>query len=532
MAKQFDTLVIGSGAAGLMYALRMAESGSVGVVTKRVRTESNTEYAQGGIAAVMDAEDTGAAHIRDTIVAGDGLNNREVVEICVTEGPDRVRELIDLGVGFTREDGELHLTREGGHSARRIVHARDMTGAEVQRALVEAASRHPNIQFFERHHAVDLISKRRLGLPGPDRCLGAYVLDVAANEIHTFQAKVVMLATGGAGKVYRYTSNPDIATGDGIAMAWRVGVPIVNMEFFQFHPTSLYHPHARNFLITEAARGEGGILRTLDGEAFMGRYHELADLAPRDVVARAIDAELKRLGHTHVLLDMTHLPSDELMTRFPGIHAKLSELGIDMRRDPIPVVPAAHYCCGGAQCDVWGRTSLAGLLVAGETSHTGLHGANRLASNSILEALVFAHRAAAVSGEIQDGAEDPFYVEVPDWRVGFATNPDEKVLITHAWDELRRLMWNYVGIVRSNKRLLRAQRRIYLLRQEIKDDYWSFVLTPDLIELRNLAAVAWLVVESAMTRRESRGLHYTVDYPNRDDDHWLRDTVLIKGRRS
>lgn len=547
MAQVFDALVLGSGAAGLSYALKMAEHGTVAVVTKAKRTDSNTSWAQGGIAVVVDQiEDSFQKHIEDSIIAGDGLNDVESVRICVEEGPSRLRELIALGVDFTRTSAEqkddlldgLDLTREGGHSARRVVHAKDMTGAAIQRALVVKASEHPNIKFFEESHAIDLITRRRLGLGGEDRCLGAYVLDVNNGKIDAFVAKTVLLATGGAGKVYRYTTNPDIATGDGIAMAYRAGAKVANMEFFQFHPTCLYHPQVRNFLITEACRGEGGILRRIDGTAFMEFYDERKDLAPRDIVARAIDSEMKKYGDPHVLLDMTHIDAHELTDRFPGIHARLMSLGIDMRTTPIPVVPAAHYCCGGVVVDHQARTSIKGLLGAGEVTHTGLHGANRLASNSLLEAVVFADRATQTTlhmwaeekaAEHDHGVIDP---NIPEWNTGNAQNVDEKVLVTHAWDEIRRLMWNYVGIVRSNKRLMRARDRLDILRQEIHDDYWRFVLTPDLIELRNITTVASLIVECALMRKESRGLHYTIDYPEHDDDNWLRDTVLTKGRRS
>jgi L-aspartate oxidase len=536
MAHVFDTLVLGSGAAGLTYALKMAETGTVAVVTKRDRMNSNTRWAQGGIAIVVDKTDSFESHIQDTMVAGDGLNNREIVRLCVEEGPARLKDLLAIGVEFTRnpDDGALDLTREGGHSARRVVHAKDMTGLSIEEALVRAASAHPNIRFFEDHHAVDLITKKRLGMRGDDRCLGAYVLDNKTQKIEVFAGRVVMLATGGAGKVYRYTTNPDVATGDGIAMAYRAGCPIANMEFFQFHPTGLYHPQAKNFLVTEACRGEGGILRRLDGTAFMGDYHPLKDLAPRDIVARAIDAELKRTGDEHVLLDLTHKDPKFLEDHFPGVHAELMKFGIDMRKQPIPVVPTAHYCCGGVVVDRDGRTSLPGLLAAGEVTHTGLHGANRLASNSLLEAVVFGHRAALVTKEIQASmGRTPFPdVQVPEWNTGFATDPDENVLVSHAWEEVRSLMWNYVGIVRSNKRLSRAHNRLALLEKEIREDYWNFVLTRDLIELRNIALVASLIVECATMRQESRGLHYTLDYPTRDDAHWLRDTVVTKGTRS
>jgi L-aspartate oxidase len=539
MALSFDTLVLGSGAAGLTYALKMAESGRVAIVTKRARMDGNTRWAQGGISIVVDDTDSFAAHIEDTMIAGDGLNHRDIVQICVEEGPARLAELLKYGVQFTRnpEDGALDLTREGGHSARRVVHAKDTTGFSIEEALIAAAAAHKNITFFEDHHAIDLITRRRLGLRGEDRCLGAYVLDNTHSRVEVFLGKVVMLATGGAGKVYRYTSNPDVATGDGIAMAYRAGCAVENMEFFQFHPTCLFHPAAKNFLVTEACRGEGGILRRLDGTAFMIDYDARKDLAPRDIVARAIDSELKRTGDSNVLLDMTHLAPAFLVEHFPGVHKQLMEFGIDMRTQPIPVVPAAHYCCGGVATDQNGMTSLPGLLVAGEAAHTGLHGANRLASNSLLEAVVFGHRASLVSREIQAGlgkldkAVASTGLEVPEWNTGFAKNPDENVLVAHAWDEIRSLMWNYVGIVRSNKRLDRARSRLALIEREVREDYWNFTLTRDLIELRNIALVATLVVECALQRHESRGLHYTLDYPEKDAVHWLRDTKMQKGMR-
>ena len=540
MSTSFDTLVLGSGAAGLTYALERAATGTVAVVTKRDRMSCNTRYAQGGIAIVVDKSDSFDAHVKDTIVAGDGLNDERVVRMCVEEGPARLAELLKLGVQFTRnpDDGALDLTREGGHTARRVVHAKDTTGLSIEEALVKAASAHPNITFFENHHAIDLITKRKLDASSSyrrrgeaDRCLGAYVLDATTNKIEAFLGRVVMLATGGAGKVYVYTTNPDVATGDGIAMAYRAGCPVANMEFFQFHPTALFHPDAKNFLITEACRGEGGILRRLDGTAFMADYHPMKDLAPRDIVARAIDSELKRTGDAHVVLDLTHLAPDFIEHHFPGVSSELLRFGIDMKTQPIPVVPAAHYCCGGVVVDTEGRTSLPGLLAAGEVTHTGLHGANRLASNSLLEAVVYGHRAARISAEIARDVPT-FSVEVPEWNTGFATDPDENVLVSHAWDEVRALMWNYVGIVRSNKRLTRAQSRLALLEKEIREDYWNFVLTRDLIELRNISLVASLVVECALMRQESRGLHYTLDYPTRDDAHWLRDTVVMKGSRS
>jgi L-aspartate oxidase len=538
MAHVVDTLVLGSGIAGLTYALRMAERGTVAVLTKSSQDLTNTAWAQGGIAAVLSDTDSFDSHVEDTIVAGDGLNRLDVVRICVEEGPERIQELMALGVKFDpSRDGSteahgLDLTREGGHSQRRVVHSKDMTGAAIQAALSNAVAQHPNIEVLEHRMAIDLITRARLGLQGPDRCLGAYVLDTRATSIDTYLAKSVLLATGGAGKVYLYTSNPDVATGDGISMAWRAGARVANMEFFQFHPTCLYHPEARTFLITEACRGEGGTLRRIDGEAFMSDYHDMADLAPRDVVARAIDSELKRSGDDHVVLDMTHLDAPFVEDHFPGVFKRLMDVGIDMRTQPIPVVPAAHYCCGGVVSDVWGRTNIPGLLVAGETAHTGLHGANRLASNSLLEGLVFSERAARITEEIQGGADLNLEPDIPDWNPGLATDPDELVLVSHAWDAVRRLMWNYVGIVRSNRRLERAKRRLSLLQEEIKSDYWNFTLTQDLIELRNLAVVADLVIDCAMARRESRGLHYTLDYPFKDEDMSSRDTVMIRGRRA
>lgn len=532
---RFDVLVIGSGVAGLSFALDMASKASVAVLAKRDLHNTNTMWAQGGIAAVLDPSADGfAQHVQDTLVAGAGLCRREVVELVVREGPDAIAQLVARGVDFDRTaHGDLHLTREGGHSARRIAHQADHTGRAIETALVDAVRNHPNIQLFEHHQAVDLITRSRLargrgrGVPGGrhDRVLGAYVLNIEAQRVDAFTASVVCLATGGAGKTYLYTSNPDVATGDGLAMAWRAGAKVANMEFFQFHPTCLYHPQAKNFLISEACRGEGGILRNLRGEPFMSRYDGRKDLAPRDIVARAIDSELKQSGDEHVWLDMTHCKESFLREHFPMIHERCASLGIDIARQPIPVVPAAHYQCGGVLVGLSGETSIAGLLAIGEVACTGLHGANRLASNSLLEACVYARRASALASNWLE-PQSAEALQVPAWDTGTAGDADEQVVVSQSWDEIRRLMWNYVGIVRTTRRLLRAQRRLALLYQEVREDYWRFLLTPDLVELRNITAVAQLIVESALARRESRGLHFTADYPETDDEAWGRDTIL------
>jgi L-aspartate oxidase len=527
-----DFLVIGTGVAGLSFALEASAHGDVLVVTKRSAEESNTKYAQGGIAAVLSAGDSFDAHIADTLRAGAGLCHDIVVKLCVEEGPARIRMLRDIGAKFDRVDGagpgdpsdaDLDLHLEGGHSARRVAHAADMTGREVERALLEAVARSPRVRMLENHTAVDLITMAKYG--GPEVCAGAYVLDVGTGKVLTVLARAVVLASGGAGKAYLYTTNPDVATGDGVAMAFRAGAEISNMEFYQFHPTCLYHPQAQRFLLTEAMRGEGAVLRLPDGTPFMKRHDPRGDLAPRDVVARSIDHEMKRTGAEHVLLDITDKSPMFVRERFPGIHEECLRWGIDITRQPIPVVPAAHYMCGGITTNLDGRTTIPGLWAIGECACTGLHGANRLASNSLLEGLVFAHRAAEALKAIDRSKPWP---EVPEWEVGGATPSDEAVVITQNWDEVRRLMWNYVGIVRSTSRLRRAARRIALLQEEIAEYYWKYFVTRDLLELRNIATVAQLVVECAAARRESRGLHFTSDFPD-VDSKLARDTVVKRG---
>ena len=521
-----DFLVLGGGVAGLSFALEAAKHGTVLVLTKRNRQEGNTQYAQGGVAAVLGPDDDLPLHVEDTLVAGAGLCHRDAVEVTVREAPERIRWLISLGVEFDKETPDrLHLTREGGHSRRRVAHAKDTTGMEVEKRLL-AACVAAGIRIEENQVAIDLITSERAGVPGPNRALGAYVIDRATGTIRTLTAAVTLLATGGAGKVYLYTSNPDVATGDGVAMAYRAGASVANMEFFQFHPTCLFHPDAKSFLISEALRGEGGILRNKGGEAFMIRYDPRKELAPRDIVARSIDAEVKRRGDDCAFLDMTHLPKGFLLDHFPHIYQTCKEFGIDMAVQPIPVVPAAHYQCGGVVTDLHGRTGVPNLLAAGEVACTGLHGANRLASNSVLEGLVFGRRAAQAGAELL--AERRPAPPVPDWNPGDALTPDEGVVVAQNWDELRRLMWNYVGIVRSVKRLERARTRLRILRSEIQEYYWRYQVTPDLVELRNLADVALLIVQSALRRGESRGLHFLLDHPA-PDDRFLKDTVIHRG---
>jgi L-aspartate oxidase len=536
MVRTADYLVIGSGVAGLQFALRAAAHGRVLVMTKSEDPlESNSRYAQGGIAAVWAEDDDFASHIQDTLVAGAGLCRLDAVEQTVRHGPSAVRQLIERGVQFTREaenSAEYSLHREGGHATRRILHADDLTGAEMVRALHAAAVANENIELLEGYVAIDLITseflaRRQQQIGPPDvRVHGAYALHEASGVVEVFAARFVVLATGGAGRLYRYTTNPRIATGDGIAMAWRAGARIANMEFVQFHPTALFHPKLNSFLISEALRGEGGKLVHADGERFMKRYDERMELAPRDIVARAIDAELKRRGLDCVFLDMTHLDRETLQHKFPNIWAALDGVGLDMSKEPIPVVPAAHYLCGGVQTDLDGRTSIAGLLAIGECACTGLHGANRLASNSLLEAVVYADTAAAWCGAQVDA---PLVDALPEWDSGKAAEPDELVVIRQVWEEIRRFMWNYVGIVRTHRRMKRARRRIQLVQEEIDAYYWDFKVTKDLIELRNLATVADLVVTCALRRRESRGLHYTLDFPDQDDRQ-LQDTVIERWR--
>ena len=535
MERKVDYLVIGSGIAGLSFALHAATTGSVAIVTKKEKMEASTNYAQGGIASVFDLEDSFDLHIKDTLQSGDGLCNAEIVEMVVQDGPDRIRELISLGVNFTRRQGEtqeLELGMEGGHSRRRIVHTKDRTGMEVERALLMKVEENENITIFEDHMAIDLITRSKLIKRGivtsetKESCWGAYVLDVKNERVVTFLSRVTVLASGGVGKIYLYTSNPDIASGDGIAMGYRAGVKVANMEFVQFHPTCLYHPLAKNFLISEAVRGEGGILLNRKGERFMEKYHPLKDLAFRDIVARSIDLELKKSGDEFVYLDISHKSSEFVKDRFPNIYETCLQYQIDITKEAIPVVPAAHYMCGGLLTNKNGRTNISNLYAIGEVSCTGIHGANRLASNSLLEALVFAKRAAVRSSEdLVINRDDPLS-EAPVWDTGSARDSEEMVVVSHNWDEIRRLMWNYVGIVRTNKRLARAKVRIENIQTEIKEYYWDFIVTRDLLELRNLALVGELIIGCASMRKESRGLHYNLDYPEKDDHHWKRDTVI------
>lgn len=527
-AKQFDVLVIGSGAAGLSVALRLAHHGSVAVLSKATLSEGSTFYAQGGIAAVLDQTDTIDAHVQDTLVAGAGLCEEPAVRFTVERSRSAIEWLIEKGVRFSTDanadgSGGYHLTREGGHSHRRIIHSADATGRAVQTSLVDAVRQAPNVTLLEHYIAVDLITTQKLQQPG-NRCVGAYVLNLATDQVETISARFVVLATGGASKVYLYTSNPDVASGDGIAMAWRVGCRVANLEFNQFHPTCLYHPQAKNFLVTEALRGEGAYLQRPDGSRFMPDYDERAELAPRDIVARAIDSEMKRLGADCMWLNISHKPAEFITSHFPTVYQRCLEFGFDLTKEPIPVVPAAHYTCGGVVTDLKARTDVEQLYAVGEVAWTGLHGANRMASNSLLECLVFG--AAAAEDILASWSSVPPSPAIPAWDDSRVSDPDEAVVVSHNWHELRQTMWDYVGIVRTDKRLQRAQRRIAMLQEEIREYYQHFHVTNDLLELRNLALVAELIVRSAMQRKESRGLHYNADYPEPLPDNRRHQTIL------
>ncbi|TKJ38398.1 L-aspartate oxidase [candidate division LCP-89 bacterium B3_LCP] len=538
MRRDTDFLLIGSGIGGLTFALRVAEYGTVSIITKKSDQESSTNYAQGGIAAVVSPDDSLQSHIDDTLKSGAGLCREKVVKEVIYQGPECIRQLVDWGVRFTqageRSSPVLALGREGGHSHERIVHASDRTGAEVERALLERIKSHPNINIYPHHLALELATPTITSAKKSERlqrCHGAYILDVESGEVHLVAAKITLLATGGCGHTYLHTTNPQIATGDGIAMAYRAGAVVANLEFMQFHPTSLYHPEAKSFLISEAVRGFGAVLMNRSGERFMQKYHPDGELAPRDVVARAIDREMKTSGEPYVLLDLTDIDSDKTRLRFPYIYKRCLEYHIDITSEPIPVVPAAHYMCGGVRTDLEGRTSIPGLFASGEVACTGLHGANRLASNSLLEALVLSRRAAAASvEEIKKVPSPP--KSLPLWKRDGTPDDDGWVLISHDRTEIQRLMWDYVGIVRSNHRLVRARRRLKLIASEIEDFYKSAPVEEGIVELRNLALVAQLIIRSAALRKESRGLHYTTDYPERDDEKGKRDTVLRRSRIS
>ncbi len=518
---QSDVLIIGSGASGLSLALQLAGYAHVTVLSKAALKEGATFYAQGGVSAVLDTEDSIESHISDTIKAGNGLCHRDIVEFVVENGKESIKWLIDVGVNFTRlpesQGQEYHLHREGGHSHRRVIHAADTTGQAIENTLENRVRAHQNIELFEFHTSLDLLIHA-------NRCVGAYVYDQENDRIKVFQAKFTALATGGAGKVYLYTSNPDICTGDGIAMAWRAGCKIANMEFIQFHPTCLYHQEVKSFLISEALRGEDAKLLLPDGERFMQKFDPREELAPRDIVARAIDHEMKRLGSDCVYLDISHREKDFITERFPAIYARCLQYGFDIAEQPVPVVPAAHYTCGGVVIDKRGRTDIEALYAIGEVSCSGLHGANRMASNSLLECVVFAH-AAYKDIKLKLDRASPL-VSVPKWDESQVTDSDEEVVVSHNWDEIRRFMWDYVGIVRTNKRLQRAKHRIELLQDEIHEYYGNFRITNDLIELRNLSLVANLIIESALQRKESRGLHYTLDYPAPETAKPAGDTTL------
>ncbi len=523
-----DILIIGSGASGLSLALHLAKHARVAVLSKSALTEGATLYAQGGVSAVVDEFDSVESHVEDTLNAGAGLCKPDIVRYVVENSKKNIEWLINLGVEFTKtpqSDGsmEYHLNQEGGHSHRRIMHANDATGRAIETTLETLVRSNPNIDIFEDHTAVDLISSKKMKQTA-NRCLGAYVYNRATDKVEVFRSKFVVLASGGAGKVYLYTSNPDISTGDGIAMAWRAGCRVANMEFIQFHPTCLYHPEAKSFLISEALRGEGAKLRLANGKTFMEHHDKRAELAPRDIVARAIDHEMKRLGDDCVYIDISHKPKEFITRHFPTIYEKCQKFGFDLSKEPVPVVPAAHYTCGGVMIDKQGRTDLDGLYAIGEVSCSGLHGANRMASNSLLECVVFAHSAYQDICKQLDSKE--ISEELPEWDESQVSNSDEEVVVSHNWDEIRRFMWDYVGIVRTTKRLQRAQHRVDLLRSEINEYYGNFRLNQDLIELRNLACIAGLIIQSAMLRQESRGLHYTLDYPEPDNSEPAADTML------
>lgn len=520
----YDVIVVGSGIAGLSFALKIGKAGKrVAIITKKTKAESNTNYAQGGIAAVTSQTDDFDLHVQDTLTAGDGLCDETVVREIIQQGPARIDELRQVGVDFTNmDDGRVSLHREGGHSKRRILHVKDLTGAAIEAALLDAVARHANIEILEHHFAIDLITRAKLarlghrGDAGAGEILGLYVLDVRTGHVDAYEAPVVMLATGGVGQVYQYTTNPDIATGDGIAMAYRAGAEVRNMEFIQFHPTALYTTTNDRFLISEAVRGEGAILRNSRKEAFMAKYDERKDLAPRDIVARAIDSEMKRLGSAHVWLDMTHRSREELLKIFPSIYTACQQQGIDMATELVPVVPACHYLCGGVVTNLQAETDIPGLLACGEVACTGLHGANRLASNSLLEACVLAHNGADTAlAYLAKSAPEP--LALPPWTDGDVRDPDERVVLAHNWDELRRAMWDYVAIVRTTKRLQRARTRVATLSNEIHEYYWNFKVEPKLLELRNLIQCAELIIGCALQREESRGLHYTRDFPKKPD---------------
>jgi L-aspartate oxidase len=528
-----DILIVGSGVAGLSFALKVASFARVTLVTKKGSVDTATNLAQGGVAAVLSPDDTVGDHIRDTLVSGDGLCREDVVRLVVEGGAERVRELVEFGVHFQEGKGgeEFDLGMEGGHSARRVAHAHDLTGREIERALLAQAHASPNVEILEDHLAIDLLVESKvLGREGRcgDRCLGAYVLNRSTGEVETRRARVTVLCSGGCGKVYLYTTNPDIATGDGVAMAYRAGAQVANLEFVQFHPTCFFNREAKNFLISEAVRGEGGVLINDRGEPFMQRYDARGDLATRDAVARGIDAEMKASGADCVFLDITHKDAEFLKQRFPNIYSTCKNHGVDITTQPIPVVPAAHYMCGGVLVDAWGKSSVANLLAFGEVACTGLHGANRLASNSLLEAVVFAHRGARWLHKNWPDVSAMSLPEVNGWRVGHAKSIEENVLISHNWDQIRRLMWNYVGIVRRGRRLQLVERRLAPILEETKEHFYDYLLTPDLVELRNISVIAELIVQSASLRKESRGLHYIVDYPERDDNHFQHDTVLCR----